>query len=415
MRLYTASVGEIAFNEVDVNSSLVGTQLKFPSPLNKNINQAMPVFYGFNFDKSNQRHKLSVDNVGEVVWRTEGGILKGLSLNLSPSPQEEGTGLRIYSELDELNITAWLEVLQRRRDKDSLRYPAQAFSTLVIMQKDLPQWQVAAKKIQWQERSYEDLFVRYDGSRDSRILFATRRLEGFFEFDEERNVLAVNISRLNLVDGEQADLDYADNLRLPDNLSFTGMPRILISVPQFNYEDRFSGDINLEMNFSDKSMYTNIVGNLADLPFRGYFSWEMPTSSSSILTFNVSTDGSLTEPLGILFSSNRTEISLHLQWTGRNEELARWKEKTSGTFLLDMEDGFIAGRQTNILDNLFKILSLKGLGRLFIGGRSGNIATERVGFSTIYMDARIGDGRASIVDEGRGGFPLFSTILYRLL
>lgn len=406
MKLKTARPGEMKFSEFEVNSSLYGTQLNLPFPLNKTATEILPFFYRLNFDAADRQHRVAMDGIGRLAWRMEENVLKGAIMNLSSSPDRAyiPASLTIQSDLKNLNMTAWQEVINAIQEpKAKSLYPAKIFSSLVSMQKSLPQWDVMIKNIQWQGHSYEDLSLGYNDKEGAEVFFASKQLEGSFLFDEESNTAQLNFSRFALVRNTQ-QARSREGFRLPDSISWTNMPDIFVTIPQLSYDDELLGDINLIVRFKDDEMKILIEeGHLLDIPLAGFFWWGMPTASGSVMELNITAIGTLTRSLGPLIHSDGFKFLFSLSWAGLNEEFTEWKKQAEGRVLLDMSDGSMASQQTNILANLFKLLNINTLTRR-LGADFSDLSADRVDFETLRADMNLDEGILKIENEAEADF-----------
>ena len=406
VRLSKPIAGGLAFNRIEIESSLHGTELNMPAPFSKKAAANMPISYELDFDSLKMRHQVNVAGTGSFGWQRKDDGVKDIFVHLVPSSGKALSNAMIV-RLDNINLTAWNKLANSLRSVFFSEETEQAeketigvrdfFSALLTMQNRLPHWDVAIKNAEWNNRIHQAVKLRYSAAQGRWISFSSEDMAGRLFVEEDSS--HIHFARINFVADTSNDEGILDELpnRLP-SVTFANMPDLFISIADMSYRGKPLGQANLNITFRDDEMTVHSSELLLGIPLDGYILWRALPMQSSSIELNLFGAGRLNEPLGPIVQSEELSFSINLKWQGRNEEFDRWRETAKGRIILNMKEGLIASQQASVLTNLFDLLNIDNLLRRLSGDFS-DLSDERLEFEIIDADMELMGGRLNTREQ----------------
>ncbi len=395
--------GSLMFDRVEVNSSLKGSAIKLPAPFQKTPAALVPISYRLD-TSAGIRHQMDFANIGQLNWLYKDTGTQEVFVSFNSTINHQGTSALIVN-LDSLNLTAWGETIASSQQQPEDTTAAQIMPLLLRLQQNMPFWHIAVKKLEWQNRLYQDVNLNYDSRQDPWVSFSHHHMISRFLLDPATSY--IDISYLHLAPSRSTNRSTS----LPDKLpsfDFASMPDITISLPYIVYSDNPLGEANLIIEFTNNQMNINaktLIGTPAEtgIPVNLALRWERLSPRDSHIELGLSSQGKIAKPLGSIAESANMSLTVNLVWEGTNDAFANWREDITGNIDLDLRDGLLAGQQTTLLTNLFDLLNLANLQRRLRGDFS-DISETNLAFDSISGEMLLMDGKLTIKNNAIGEF-----------
>lgn len=406
--------GSLMFNRIEISSSLKGTAIKLPAPFQKAASAQTPISYRLDVS-SGTRHQIAFANIGQLNWLYKHNSTQEVFVRFNSTIKDQGASALIVN-LDSLNLTAWeraITLLSKTAQKEEQEstMTAQILPMLLRLQEEIPFWHIAVKKLEWQNKLYQDISIDYNSRQNPLVSFSHHHMISRLLL--ESDTIYIDISYLHLAPSRSTDRGAI----LPDKLpsfDFTSMPNIIVSLPYIVYNNSPLGEANLSIGFANNQMNVNartLIGTPAEtsIPINLAMRWKRLSSRDNHIELDLSSQGKITKPLGPIVESEDMSFTINLVWEGGNDAFVNWTRQATGNINLNLKDGLFASQQTTLLTNLFNLLNLANLQKRLRGDFT-DISETNLAFDSINGEMLLMDGRLTIKNNAIGEFS-FAEIL----
>lgn len=333
---------------LNITSDLVGVAMNYPAPFNKTAQTKMPLQVQYHINSKNEDIvKFKFALLDGILFLKNRNLYGGRIAIGNKLDSVAGTdGIFINGNLQKLDWSQWSPFIRSSQQNDALPIEIDLRVASLLLNGD----------------EYKPVHIKYNTAR-SELFIDTQILTGTFAFNQEADVLAVRLDRLNMPENRVKNTALMDYLR--DKRAAGQLPLVQIFCDQMQINKRTFKKISLEL--LPRTYGYEIVNfsiNNDHLVLQAQGSWQMDGNVLTSLSGNIYTQnfGKVLGEWGYnnSISRGKGELNFNVHWDGAPMDFDVLK--IAGSSRLDLRSGSLTSVNPGI-GRIIGLLSLESIQR----------------------------------------------------